>query len=121
MNLKSDIEIAQSTKELPITEIAKKIGLKPEEIELYGSDKAKISWSGIKRIKKNNKLGKLILVTSISPTPAGEGKSTITIGLGDAISNQLNCIKRTLNGTCFWVKGWSYWWWLCANYPHGRY
>ena len=74
MNLKSDIEIAQNTKELPITEIAQKIDLQPEEIELYGNDKAKISWKGINRIKKSQKLGKLILVTSISPTPAGEGK-----------------------------------------------
>lgn len=80
--MKSDIEIAQGTKELPISEIAQKAGLRSEEIELYGNDKAKISWNGIKRIKENKKLGKLILVTSISPTPAGEGKSTITIGLG---------------------------------------
>ena len=110
MNLKSDIEIAQNTKELPITEIAQKIDLQPEEIELYGNDKAKISWKGINRIKKSQKLGKLILVTSISPTPAGEGKSTITIGLGDAISNQLHkntliALREPSMGPVFGLKG----------------
>ena len=65
MNLKSDIEIAQNTKELPITEIAQKIDLQPEEIELYGNDKAKISWKGINRIKKSQKLGKLILLLRV--------------------------------------------------------
>ena len=110
MNLKSDIEIAQDTKELPITEIAKKINLQPDEIELYGNDKAKISWKGINRIKQSKKLGKLILVTSISPTPAGEGKSTITIGLGDAINNQLGkntliALREPSMGPVFGLKG----------------
>ncbi|MDX5065434.1 formate--tetrahydrofolate ligase [Lactobacillus gasseri] len=110
MNLKSDIEIAQNTKELPIKEIAQKIDLRPEEIELYGNDKAKISWKGINCIKKNQKLGKLILVTSISPTPAGEGKSTITIGLGDAIRNQLHkntliALREPSMGPVFGLKG----------------
>ena len=110
MNLKSDIEIAQDTKELPITEIAKKVDLQPDEIELYGNDKAKISWKGINRIKQGKKLGKLILVTSISPTPAGEGKSTITIGLGDAISNQLHkntliALREPSMGPVFGLKG----------------
>lgn len=110
MNLKSDIEIAQNTKELPITEIAQKIDLQPEEIELYGNDKAKISWKGINRIKKSQKLGKLILVTSISPTPAGEGKSTITIGLGDTIGNQLHkntliALREPSMGPVFGLKG----------------
>ena len=110
MNLKSDIKIAQDTKELPITEIAKKVDLQPDEIELYGNDKAKISWKGINRIKQGKKLGKLILVTSISPTPAGEGKSTITIGLGDAISNQLHkntliALREPSMGPVFGLKG----------------
>lgn len=88
--MKSDIEIAQETNELPINEIAAEVDLKKEDLEPYGYDKAKISWSAINRIRQNKHLGKLILVTSISPTPAGEGKSTITIGLGDAIKNQLH-------------------------------
>ena len=88
--MKSDIEIAQETKELPINEIAAKVNLKAEDLEPYGYDKAKINWQAINRIRSGKKLGKLVLVTSISPTPAGEGKSTITIGLGDAIHNQLH-------------------------------
>lgn len=80
--MKSDIEIAQETKELPINEIAAKVGLKEEDLEPYGHDKAKITWQAINRTRASKKLGKLVLVTSISPTPAGEGKSTITIGLG---------------------------------------
>ena len=108
--MKSDIKIAQETKELPITEIAKKVDLQPDEIELYGNDKAKISWKGINRIKQSKELGKLILVTSISPTPAGEGKSTITIGLGDAISNQLHkntliALREPSMGPVFGLKG----------------
>ena len=108
--MKSDIKIAQETKELPITEIAKKVDLQPDEIELYGNDKAKISWKGINRIKQIKELGKLILVTSISPTPAGEGKSTITIGLGDAISNQLHkntliALREPSMGPVFGLKG----------------
>lgn len=92
--MKSDIQIAQETKELPITEIASHVGLNQDDLELYGYDKAKINWKAIKKARQNKHLGKLILVTSISPTPAGEGKSTITIGLGDAINNQLH--KKTM-------------------------
>lgn len=108
--MQTDIEIAQSTEKLPIKDIAKKINLSEDDLELYGSDKAKISWKAINRIKKNNKLGKLILVTSISPTPAGEGKSTITIGLGDAFRNQLNtntmvALREPSMGPVFGLKG----------------
>lgn len=108
--MKSDIEIAQNTKELPINQIAASIGLKDEELENYGRDKAKISWPAIKQIEGNGHLGKLILVTSISPTPAGEGKSTITIGLGDAIQNQLHqktmiTLREPSMGPVFGLKG----------------
>lgn len=80
--MKTDIEIAQEATVLPITEIAKKAGLKPSEIEPYGYDKAKINLD--KDVKRDHE-GKLILVTSINPTPAGEGKSTVTVGLADAL------------------------------------
>lgn len=92
--MKSDIEIAQASQGLPITEIAKKLELNEQDLELFGSDKAKINWSAIKQAQANQHLGKLILVTSISPTPAGEGKSTMTIGLADALNNQLH--EKTL-------------------------
>ncbi|MDQ8780378.1 formate--tetrahydrofolate ligase [Streptococcus ruminantium] len=83
--MKSDIEIAQSITLKPITDIVETVGIHFDDIELYGKYKAKLSFEKINAVKKN-KLGKLILVTAINPTPAGEGKSTITIGLADALS-----------------------------------
>ena len=80
--MKTDIEIAQSADVWPIEKIASQVGLKPEEWEPYGRDKAKVQLS---EQSQENKLGKLILVTSINPTPAGEGKSTVTVGLADAL------------------------------------
>lgn len=83
--MKTDIEIAQSVTLKPITEIVEKVGISFDDIELYGKYKAKLSFDKIKAVKENTP-GKLILVTAINPTPAGEGKSTITIGLADALS-----------------------------------
>jgi formate--tetrahydrofolate ligase len=82
----SDIEIAQKASMLPIKEVAKKVGLDEDDLELYGKYKAKLSLHSIKKLEKNAN-GKLILVTSINPTPAGEGKSTVTVGLGDALTS----------------------------------
>ncbi len=90
--VKTDIQIAQESKPLPILEIAQKMGLAEEDIELYGKYKGKLSYEGIHKLQDAAN-GKLILVTSINPTPAGEGKSTVTVGLGDAL-NQLN--KKTI-------------------------
>lgn len=108
--MKSDIKIAQGTKELSIEEVAAKVNVAAKDLEPYGHDKAKINWAAINQIRKNKKLGKLILVTSISPTPAGEGKSTITIGLGDAIHNQLHqntmiALREPSMGPVFGLKG----------------
>ena len=108
--MKSDIQIAQEAHALPINEIAAKIGLSSSDIEPYGNDKAKINWQAIKKTLANKHLGKLILVTSISPTPAGEGKSTMTIGLGDAINNQLHqktmiALREPSMGPVFGLKG----------------
>lgn len=83
--VKSDIEIAQESKMKPIVEIAEKIGLVEDDLELYGKYKAKISNEALSKIKTKEN-GKIILVTSINPTPAGEGKSTVTVGLGDAFN-----------------------------------
>ncbi|MBO4111302.1 formate--tetrahydrofolate ligase [Streptococcus suis] len=83
--MKTDIEIAQSVTLKPITEIVEKVGISFDDIELYGKYKAKLSFDKINAVKENTP-GKLILVTAINPTPAGEGKSTITIGLADALS-----------------------------------
>ena len=81
----SDIEIAQQAELLPITDIAAKTGISADDLELYGKYKAKISADAVKKAEMNED-GKLILVTAINPTPAGEGKTTVTIGLGDAMS-----------------------------------
>ncbi|MGQ7542829.1 formate--tetrahydrofolate ligase [Streptococcus suis] len=83
--MKTDIEIAQSVTLKPITEIVDKVGIGFDDLELYGKYKAKLSFDKINAVK-DNAPGKLILVTAINPTPAGEGKSTITIGLADALS-----------------------------------
>ncbi|WP_244440973.1 formate--tetrahydrofolate ligase [Neobacillus jeddahensis] len=84
-SVKSDIEIAQASEMKPIVEIAAKIGLQEDDLELYGKYKAKISNEALAKLKTNES-GKVILVTSINPTPAGEGKSTVTVGLGDAFN-----------------------------------
>lgn len=83
--MKTDIEIAQSIALKPITEVVEKVGIGFDDIELYGKYKAKLSFEKINAVK-HQEPGKLILVTAINPTPAGEGKSTITIGLADALS-----------------------------------
>lgn len=108
--MKTDIQIAQEAHALPIKEIATKVGLTESDLEPYGFDKAKINWQAINKTMANGHLGKLILVTSISPTPAGEGKSTMTIGLGDAISNQLHqktmiALREPSMGPVFGLKG----------------
>ena len=103
-----DIEIAQRAEQLHIREIAEKIGLSEDDIELYGKNKAKISQRAINEAKKEQD-GKLILVTAMSPTPMGEGKTTTSIGLADALS-RLNkktmvCLREPSLGPVFGVKG----------------
>ncbi|MBP1045572.1 formate--tetrahydrofolate ligase [Enterococcus sp. BWM-S5] len=90
--MKTDIEISQEVELQPIQKVAESVDLGLEDLELYGNYKAKIDFPSMKRLEKNED-GKLILVTSINPTPAGEGKSTVTIGLGDAL-NRIG--KRTV-------------------------
>ena len=103
----TDIEIAQAAEMKPVEEIAEKIGLSRKEISLYGDYKAKIDLSKVKDLP--DKKGKLILVTAINPTPAGEGKTTTSIGLGDALSKMgKNCIlalREPSLGPVFGVKG----------------
>ena len=82
----SDIEIAQQTEMKVINEIAKRIGIPDKYVENYGKYKAKIDYRYLQNELKDNKDAKLILVTAINPTPAGEGKTTTTIGLGDALT-----------------------------------
>ena len=106
--MKTDIEIAQQAKMYPVVEIAKSLGLTEDNIEFYGKYKAKISLEVLKGLK-DKKDGKLILVTAINPTPAGEGKSTVTVGLGDALKKigKKVCIalREPSLGPVFGVKG----------------
>ena len=106
--MKTDIEIAQEAKMLPISEIASKLGIEDEELELYGRYKAKINDSFLKRTE-SRKNGKLILVTAINPTPAGEGKTTTTVGLGMAMNkigkNAIIALREPSLGPVFGVKG----------------
>ena len=81
----TDVEIAQSTVMKPIKDVALKLGLEEDDLELYGKYKAKISLETIAKVNDKED-GKLVLVTAINPTPAGEGKTTITVGLGQAFS-----------------------------------
>jgi formate--tetrahydrofolate ligase len=106
--VKSDIEIAQASPMQPITEIAAKAGISSDDIEQYGKYKAKITFDALEKLQKNDN-GKLILVTAINPTPAGEGKSTVTIGLGDAL-NQLGhktmiALREPSLGPVMGIKG----------------
>lgn len=109
----TDIEIAQKNIMIPIKDVASKIGIKEEDLELYGTYKAKITMKKLRELQekaKNPKTrGKLILVTAITPTPAGEGKSTVSIGLGDGLNKigkkTVIALREPSLGPCFGVKG----------------
>ncbi|MEL0437128.1 formate--tetrahydrofolate ligase [Phycobacter sp. K97] len=108
MSYKSDIEIAREAKKLPIQEIGAKLGMSHDDLLPYGHDKAKVSQPFIDSVQgKEN--GKLILVTAINPTPAGEGKTTTTVGLGDGLNrigkNAMICIREASLGPNFGMKG----------------
>ncbi|MEE9428714.1 MAG: formate--tetrahydrofolate ligase [Paracoccaceae bacterium] len=104
----SDIEIARAATKLPIQEIGAKIGISSDDLLPYGHDKAKVNQDFINSVQ-GKKDGKLILVTAINPTPAGEGKTTTTVGLGDGLNrigkNAVICIREASLGPCFGMKG----------------
>ncbi|MBC1473369.1 formate--tetrahydrofolate ligase [Listeria grandensis] len=105
--VKSDIEIASVAEIKPITEVAEKIGLSVEELELFGKYKAKLSYDTIHSLV-NKEDGKLVLVTAINPTPAGEGKSTVTVGLGDALAKRkktMIALREPSLGPTMGIKG----------------
>ncbi len=108
MAVKTDIEIAREAKMKPIAEVGAKVGVPADALLNYGPYKAKISFDFIES-QKDKKDGKLILVTAISPTPAGEGKTTTTVGLGDGLNRigkkAMMCLREPSLGPCFGVKG----------------
>ena len=105
--MKTDIEIAQSAKMRPIAEIAKNAGIDEKYVEQYGKYKAKIDLSIMNEVQKPD--GKLVLVTAITPTPAGEGKTTTTIGLADGLSRigkkVVTALREPSLGPVFGIKG----------------
>ena len=107
MEFKTDIEIAQETEMLPISEIAKTAGVDEKYLEQYGKYKAKVDYNILNEVKRPD--GKLILVTAINPTPAGEGKTTTTVGLADGMrrmgKNVLVALREPSLGPVFGVKG----------------
>ena len=106
--MKTDIEIAQEAALAPITEVAKALSISPDELELYGKYKEKLSDELWERVKDNPD-GKLVLVTAINPTPAGEGKTTTTVGLGEALAKlgkrSIIALREPSLGPCFGIKG----------------
>uniref|UniRef100_A0A8C0FE01 C-1-tetrahydrofolate synthase, cytoplasmic n=1 Tax=Bubo bubo TaxID=30461 RepID=A0A8C0FE01_BUBBB len=111
MPVPSDIEISQSCIPKPIDQVAREVGLLPDEVELYGQTKAKVHLSALKRLK-NQPDGKYIVVTGITPTPLGEGKSTTTVGLVQALGAHLHqnvfaCVRQPSQGPTFGIKGMS--------------
>ncbi|MCX4338171.1 MAG: formate--tetrahydrofolate ligase [Lachnospiraceae bacterium] len=106
--MKTDIEIAQAAELLPIAQVAENIGIEADDLEVYGKYKAKLSDAYIDKIKSNPQ-GRLILVTAINPTPAGEGKTTITVGLGQAFAKlgkkAVIALREPSLGPCFGIKG----------------
>ena len=106
--MKTDIEIAQEVVMEPITKVAKRAGIEEEDLELYGKYKAKLSNELFNKVKDRPD-GKLILVTAINPTPAGEGKTTVSIGLSQALNklgvNTFVALREPSLGPCFGIKG----------------
>ena len=105
--MKSDIEIAQAANMIPIWEVAEQLNIPKDELEMYGKYKAKIDYNLLKETDKKD--GKLILVTAINPTPAGEGKTTTTVGLADGMQRLGKSVMVALRepslGPVFGVKG----------------
>ena len=106
--MKTDIQIAQEAVMEPVTEVAARLGIDADDLELYGKYKAKISDSYLEK-RKGDAEGKLILVTAINPTPAGEGKTTTSVGLGQALGKMgkraVIALREPSLGPCFGLKG----------------
>lgn len=120
--MKTDIEIAQEAVMEPITKVAESIGIEADDLELYGKYKAKLSEEFLRKIQDRPN-GKLILVTAINPTPAGEGKTTTTVGMGEAFGRMgqkgCNCAQRAVLRPLLWHQRWSCRRRLCTGSAYG--
>ena len=109
MAFPSDLEIARSVKPRPIIDVARQLGLRDDEIEQYGPTKAKVTLEAIERLEKSDSRGKYVVVTAISPTPLGEGKSTTTVGLAQGLNHigkrAAVAIRQPSLGPVFGMKG----------------
>lgn len=121
--MKSDIEIAQEAELIHIREVAKQLGIAEDDLELYGKYKAKISdelWEQV----KDREDGKLVLVTAINPTPAGEGKTTTSVGIGQAMAKlgkkAAIALREPSLGSMFWYKRRGSRWRICTGCTYGR-
>ena len=123
MAFKTDIQIAREASKKPIQDIGAKLGIGSDDLLPYGHDKAKVSQSFINSVQDRTD-GKLILVTAINPTPAGEGKTTTTVGLGDGLNrigkNAAVCIREASLGPELRHEGRGGWRWLCPDRADGR-
>ena len=117
----SDLEIANAAQKKPIDEIAKALNIDQKELIKFGDDKAKLNSDFINSVSKNEN-GKLILVTAISPTPAGEGKTTTSVGLVDGLCNigkkAMICLREPSLWTMFWYERRCSWRWICSGYSN---
>src|SRR6516225_1471536 len=109
MTIPSDLEIARSVVPLPITEIARELGIRDDKLELYGPVKAKVSLDGVARLEAANPRGKYVVVTAITPTPLGEGKTTVAVGVAQGL-NRIGkraavTIRQPSLGPVFGIKG----------------
>ena len=122
--MKTDIEIAQEATLLPIKEVAANIGIKEDDLELYGKYKAKFDSHFMDEVK-NNEDGKLVLVTAINPTPAGEGKTTTSVGVSQALNKlgkkTICALREPSLGPCFGIKGGAAGGWICTGCTNGRF
>ncbi len=120
----TDIEIARNTKLEEIAKITKKINIENEDLELYGKYKAKIS-EAVYEKRKDKENGKLVLVTAISPTPLGEGKTTVSIAIADGLrkigKNSILALREPSLRSCFWNKRRSNRWRKSSSGSYGRY
>ena len=119
----SDLEIAQAASKKPITDIAAKVDIQAADLIPYGNEKAKLTYKSIDALK-NKKDGRLILVTAISPTPAGEGKTTTSVGLVDGLCHigkrAMICLREP-SLALLWYERWCSWRWLCPSCSNDRY
>ena len=120
--MKTDIQIAQEAQMAHIKDVAATVGIEEEELEFYGKYKAKLSDDVWEKVKDRPN-GKLVLVTAINPTPAGEGKTTTTVGLGQALAKldkkAIIALREPSLGPCFGIKGGR--WRICPGCSYGRF